>query len=260
LPSPANRRAEKIRKVVWDLADRLIADRRATGTGESDLLSRLLAARDPETQEGLSDDDIRDETIIFLIAGHETTGSALAFTLQLLGRNPDVQERVRAEAQASPRYAVDEHPYTVQVINETLRLYPPAHTVVRRATEATELLGHPVDEGRIVAVSLWGVHHQPGLWPDPFRFSPDRFAKLGTGETSRRASGYTHVPFGGGPRACIGEHLAISELVAAVAAILRHYRLRALREEPELEVDLAIRPRGSLPCRFERLGGEEETS
>ena len=252
LPTPANRRAERIRKTVWDLADRMIATRRATGAGGDDLLSRLIAARDPETQKGLTPDEIRDEAIIFLIAGHETTGSALAFTLQLLGRHRDVQDRVRAEAAAAASYGVDEHPFTVQVISEAKRLYPPAHTVVRRATQATELLGHPIDEGGIVAVSLWGIHHQPGLWQDPFRFSPDRFAEIGTGETSRRASGYTHVPFGGGPRACIGEHLAMAELVAAVAALVERYRIHAQLEEPKREVDLAIRPLGTLPCRFER--------
>ena len=248
-PSPANRRAEGIRKEVWGLADRLIAARRASGAEGDDLLSRLIKARDPETGEALSDDDVRDEAIIFLIAGHETTGSALAFTLHLLGRHPEVQDRVRAEALEAPD--VDQLPYTTQVINESMRLYPPAHTVVRRASEETELLGYRVDKGRIVAVNIHGIHHRADVWPDPFRFSPDRFDAGGAaGDRSRRASGYTHLPFGGGPRACIGEHLAMAELVAAVAALVRRYRLESLLEEPDLEVDLAIRPRGSLPARF----------
>ena len=260
-PSRANRRAERIRRVVWGLADSLIADRRATGAHAGDLLSRLLTARDPETGEALGDDDVRDEAIIFLIAGHETTGSALAFTLFLLGRHQDVQERVRAEVLAgggddeAAGFDIDKLPYTTQVVNEAMRLYPPAHTVVRRAAETTELHGYQVDQGRIVAVNIWGIHHRPSLWSDPFEFSPDRFASTeASGERSRRASGYTHLPFGGGPRACIGEHLAMAELVAAVAALMRRYRLRSLQETPDVEVDLALRPRGSLPCRFEALG------
>ena len=262
LPSPANRRAEAIRRVVWGVADRLIADRRASGAIGDDLLSRLIRARDPETGEGLTDDDVRDEAIIFLIAGHETTGSALAFTLQLLGRHPDVQERVRSEAVDAAGggdgalFEAERLPFTTQVLNEAMRLYPPAHTVVRRAVEKTEVLGYTVDEGRIVAVSIWGIHHRPGIWPDPFSFLPDRFGQgAAAGERSRTASGYTHLPFGGGPRACIGEHLAMAELVAAVAALVARFRLRSELEAPGVEVDLSLRPRGRLPCRLEPVGG-----
>ena len=255
-PSPANRRAEAARKVVWDLADGLIADRRAGGAQGQDLLSRLLTARDPETDEGLSDDDVRDEAIIFLIAGHETTGSALAFTLHLLGRHQEVQERVRAEVAEAPAYDVDELPYTTQVVNESMRLYPPAHTVVRRAAEETELLGYPVDKGRIVAVNIWGIHHRESVWPEPFDFSPERFeATAAPGTRSRQGTAYTHVPFAGGPRACIGEHLAMAELVAAVAALVRRYRLRSETGTPGVQVDLSLRPRGVLGCRLEPLGG-----
>ncbi|HEX2046361.1 MAG TPA: cytochrome P450 [Acidimicrobiales bacterium] len=255
-PSPANRRAEAARKVVWDLADALIAERRGSGARGNDLLSRLLTARDPDTDEGLSDDDVRDEAIIFLIAGHETTGSALAFTLHLLGRHPEVQERVRAEVEGAAAYDVDELPYTTQVVNESMRLYPPAHTVVRRASEETELLGYPVEKGRIVAVNIWGIHHRESVWRQPFDFSPERFETTATpGERSRRGTAYTHLPFAGGPRACIGEHLAMAELVAAVAALVGRYRLQSLESTPAVQVDLSLRPRGVLPCRLEPLGG-----
>jgi cytochrome P450 len=251
-PSPANRKAERIRRVVWDLADRLIAKRRASGAEGEDLLSRLLRARDPDTGEALSDAEVRDEAIIFLIAGHETTGSALAFTLQLIGRRPDVQERIRSEARDATADTVEHLPYTVQVVNESMRLYPPAHTVVRKASSETELVGYKVEEGRIVAVSIWGIHHRASLWPDPDKFDPDRFESTqAAGERSRVASGYTHLPFGGGPRSCIGEHLAMAELVAAVAALIRHYRLESALEEPAIEVDLAIRPKGALQSRMQ---------
>ncbi len=258
-PTPANRRAESIRRTVWGLADSLIANRRETGAQGNDLLSRLLRATDPDTGERLSDDDIRDEAIIFLIAGHETTGSALAFTLQLVGRHPDVQERARAEVMAAagdadPVYEVDRLPYVAQVVDEAMRLYPPAHTVVRRADSDTELLGYSVPAGRIVAVNIWGVHHREDVWPDPFAFSPDRFEERRRGpEAGRRAGGYTHIPFAGGPRACIGEHLAMAELVAAVAALLARYRLTARLDSPRVEVDLALRPKDQFPCLFEIL-------
>lgn len=267
-PSPANRRAEAIRRTVWGLADSLIADRRAAGATGTDLLSRLLSARDPESGEGLPDDAVRDEAIIFLIAGHETTGSALAFTLYLLARDADVQDEVRDEVQrAGPDLDLDQLPLAHHVVSEAMRLYPPAHTVVRRAVQEGELLGHPLEKGRIVAVNIWGIHHRPTIWPDPGEFRPGRFTepaaepaapsgRAATGETgdSGRRAGYTHLPFAGGRRACIGEHLATAELVIAVAALLRRYRLTSDQQEPGLEVDLAIRPRGTLPCRFALLG------
>jgi cytochrome P450 len=214
-------------------------------------------------REALNDADVRDEVIIFLIAGHETTGSALAFTLQLLGRHEAVQDRVREEAATAVVSAGDGRAavrdlerltYTAQVISEAMRLYPPAHTVVRRAGTDTELLGYPVHQGRIVAVSIWGVHHRPTVWPDPFAFSPERQELgLATGDSTRRSSGYRQFPFGGGPRKCIGEHLAMAELTAAVAALVARYRLRSLLEVPGVEVDLALRPRGTLPCRLEAV-------
>ena len=262
-PSPANRRGERIRKVVWNLADSLIAERRATATEGTDLLSRLLRARDPDTGDALSDADVRDEVIIFLIAGHETTGSALAFTLQLLGRHEAVQDRVRAEAAEAVELAgngkpavpdLERLPYTTAVINEAMRLYPPAHTVVRRADADTELLGYPVDKGRIVAVSIWGVQHRSTVWDDPCAFSPERqVVGAATGDSASRSSSYRQFPFGGGPRKCIGEHLAMAELTVAVAALVRRYRLRSLREVADVEVDLSLRPRGALPCRFETV-------
>ena len=250
-PTPANRRGEAVRKIVWDTADELIAARREAGATGSDLLSRLLTATDPETGESLSDADVRDEAIIFLIAGHETTGSALAFTLYLLGRHQEVQERVRAEVRDAGS-ALDKLPYTTDVINESMRLYPPAHTVVRKALDDTELLGYPVDKGRIVAVSIWGIHHRADVWADPAAFDPDRFAALreASGGDAGRRAGYTHLPFGGGPRACIGEHLAMAELAGAVAALVGRYRLTSAQAVPTIEVDLALRPKGELPCLF----------
>lgn len=256
-PSPANRRAERRRKVVWDLADGLIAKRAAGDRSRLDLLSLLLEARDPDTGEALSHDEVRDEALIFLIAGHETTGSTLAFTLHLLGRHPEVQDRVRDEVQAagedpSGTLNVEALPFTTAVVNESLRLYPSAHTVVRSAVEETEVLGYPVAEGGIVAVSIWAIHHRPDLWPEPDGFEPDRFTRSGVGHHAGGVK-YSHLPFGGGPRSCIGEHLAMTELVVAVAALARRFRWEALLDVPPTEVDLSLRPHGVLPARLHPL-------
>jgi cytochrome P450 len=258
-PSRANRRAAAHRRRLWELADELIAKRVAAEGDSTDLLGLLLEARDPETGEGLTPRDVRDEALIFLIAGHETTGSALAFTLQLVGRHPDVQERVRSEvrdadaADPTSPLGLDRLPYTTQVVNESLRLYPPAHTVVRSATDDTEVLRCPVERGGIVAVSIWGIHHRADLWPAPHEFSPDRF-EADAEENKGAATRYSHIPFGGGPRSCIGDQLALTELVVAVAAVIRRFRVDALLPAPPTDVDIVLRPHGVLPARLEPVG------
>ncbi len=254
LPSPANRRAAAHRKAVWDLADGLIAKRTAAAGDGSDLLSLLLTAEDPDTGEQFSTRDVRDEALLFLLAGHETTGATLAFALHLLGRHPEVQERVRAEvhevtADGTTVLDQDQLPVTTRVVRETLRLYPPAHTVVRNATEETELLGYPISPGGIVAVSIWGIHHREDLWPDPMTFSPDRFDPAVSGSPGATTR-YAHLPFSGGPRSCIGEQLALTEMVVAVAAVIGRFHVVSELDEPPTEVDLTLRPRGELPARF----------
>jgi len=258
LPTPSNRRAAAAQAEVYGLVDRLIARRRAADHAGDDLLGLLLAARDPEGTGGIDDRGIRDQVLVFLLGGHETTASALALTLQLLATHPDVQERARAEVgrvladrRAAPE-DVERLRYTAQVVDEALRLYPPGHTVVRTAVEDVRLLGHEVPRGRIVALSFWGIHHNPSVWRDPERFDPDRFAPSESGEDDATSQlRYRHLPFGGGPRACIGVHLALTELVIAVAEVLRAYRLRAVVAEPRLDVGLTLRPLGPLPCRVE---------
>lgn len=258
LPTPANRRALRARDDLNDLVDDLVARRRAAEGGRPDLLNLLLDARDPETGVALDDREVRDQVLIFLIAGHETSWATLAFTLHLLGAHPDVQARVRAEVTdvvGTERIELDhvkQLTYTQQVIDESMRLYPPVHTVLRRATRDTEVLGRAVPAGRIVGVSLWGIHHNPAIWPDPYRFDPDRFA---SGDHHR----YSHIPFGGGPRSCIAADLAIAELAIAVATVVSTFELRSLVDEPELDVAVTIRPKGPLPCRFQPLDGRHST-
>ena len=247
VPTPSNRRAERARRQLWGQVDRLIAERRQGPLDGDDLLSLLLTARDPEDGTALDDDAVRDQALILLLGGHETTGTTLALTLQLLGRHAEVQQRVREEVVA----VVGERPvaaadlphlaYVTQVLDETMRLYPPGHTLVRHARAATTLDGQAVPAGHLVAVSVWGVHHNPDVWPDPDRFDPDRF---GAGEVGR----YDHLPFGGGPRGCIGQHMATAELIVAVATLVRAFELKPELEDVPLDVGVALRPKGRLPC------------
>ncbi|HWH33799.1 MAG TPA: cytochrome P450 [Acidimicrobiales bacterium] len=256
-PSPYNRRAARFRRDLWDMVEELIA-RRSDGASHDDLLGRLLSARDPETGAALSRAAVRAHALTILLAGHETTASSLAFTLHLLGRYPAVQERVRHEVMAAVgegRIAaahLDGLRYTAQVVDEALRLYPPVHTLVRRAGAASTLCGHRIPRGRIVAVSVWGIHRNPAVWPEPERFEPDRFDG---GEGAPPDDRYTHLPFGGGPRACLGRFLATAELVTAVAAVVRAYRIQSPEERPQLDAGITLRPAGALRCRLEPLAG-----
>jgi len=264
-PSASGHRAKRARQTVWDFVDGLIAQRRAQSQIDGgDLLSLLLTARDPDTGVGLDDRAVRDQALIFLLAGHETTGATLAFALHLLGRDPAVQERVREEvgrvAGAGPVAAqhLEGLQFTTQVVNEAMRLYPAGHTVVRRSRERTTLAGHEIPSGQIVAVSVWALHHNPAVWPDPYRFDPDRFAPSGAGnegDHAGRAHRYNHLPFGGGPRSCIGQYLAMAEMVVAVATIVRALRLESLVETPRLDVGVSLLPLGELPARVEPCVG-----
>lgn len=272
LPTPANRRAERARRAVWDFVEALIARRRAAAQDSApgapaaaaggDLLSLLLTAQDPDTGDVLDDIAVRDQALIFLLAGHETTGAALAFALHLLGRHPEVQQRVRDEVQQvaarRPIEADDiEHlSYTSQVIEETMRLYPPGHTLVRRAHEEGVLGGHHrIPAKRIVAISVWAIHHNPAVWPDPYRFDPDRFSRREApgkdgAEGATQPSRYAHLPFGGGPRGCIGQYLAMAEMIVAIATIVRAFDLESLMDAPALDVGVSLLPAGPLACRL----------
>ena len=258
-PTPTSRRAGRARQSLRALVDGLIANRKAGALDGSDLLSLLLSARDPHDGSALDDLAVRDQALIFLLAGHETAGSALAFALHLLGRHETVQERVRQEVAsvagtgAIGPDAVDRLAYTAQVVNEAMRLYPPAHILVRRAQQPATCSGREVEPGQFMAVSIWGIHHNPGVWPEPDRFDPDRFG-AGTvttdGDPDGQSSRYRHLPFGGGPRGCIGQHLAFAELVVAVATVVRAYRLESVADGPDLHVRLTLKPGGELPCRL----------
>ena len=185
VPTRPNRTAERARRELWGLVDGLIAERRAGALDGDDLLTLLLTARDPEDGTALGDDAVREQALILLVGGHETTATTLALTLQLLGRHPDVQQRVRDEVAAvvgDRPVGADDLPrltYAAQVVDETMRLYPPGHTLVRHAHQATTLDGSEVPAGHLVAISIWGVHHNPDVWPDPDRFDPDRFGAAG---------------------------------------------------------------------------------
>jgi cytochrome P450 len=252
-PLPSNRRAAGARRALYGVVDELIEHRKQTGTDGDDLLSRLLAARDADTGEAMDEQHVRDEALIFLLAGHETTSTALTFTLHLLGRHPEEQERVHAELAATldgrPPTAADAHGLerTAMVLKEAMRLYPPAYATGRRAEVEDEIGGYRIPQGAQMVVSQWATHRHPQFWDEPELFDPERF----TEEREAARHPYAYFPFGRGRRACIGSSFAMLESLAAVAVLMQRFRIEAEPGPVQLDTEgITLRPAGAVPIRF----------
>ena len=239
LPLAANRRFWRALRELDDVVFRIVADRRRTVRDEADLLSMLLSARDEDTGAGMTDRQLRDEVVTMLLAGHETTSLALAWTYYLLSRNPDAEAGIADEVnrvigEARPSFAhLDGLVHTRRVLEESLRLYPPAWGFSRRALADDDIVGYRIRRGWLVFMIPFVVHRRAALWPDPERFDPDRFAPERVAARPR----FAYIPFGGGPRACVGNQFAMVEALLIVATIAQRYRIEIvpgqdIRPEP----------------------------
>ena len=249
---PGPRRALR---TLDDIVFGIIRTRRAGGGDGDDLLTTLLELRDEDTGEGMTDRQLRDEVMTLLLAGHETTANALAWTWYLLARHPDVEAKLRTELGAvlgSRRPGVDDLPrlpWTRMIIDEAMRLYPPAWFVSRRAKEDDEIGGYRIPARSNVALSPWVTHRHPEFWPDPETFDPERFAPERVAARPR----FAYFPFGGGPRLCIGNAFALTEAQLVLATVASRWRLELLPGHAvELEPLVTLRPRGGLPMRVRR--------
>lgn len=197
----------------------------ATGAPQRDLLDLILAARDPETGRGFSPEEVRDQVATMLLAGHETTALGLFWSLTLLAQAPDWQERLAEEAGAA------EQPLTRAVVEEALRLYPPAFAIGRLAREHDEVAGWRLRPGEVVIIAPWVLHRHRRLWEAPEAFDPRRF--LAPAAPPDR---FTYMPFGAGPRICIGAHFALTESVLVISALLRRFRVALATDRPVMPV------------------------
>jgi cytochrome P450 len=255
LPLPANRRFQRALRELDSVVYRIIAERRESRREETDLLSMFLSARDEETGAVMTDRQLRDEVMTMLLAGHETTSLALSWTYYLLSGHPDVERRVADEidrviGDGRPGFAhVDQLSCTRHAIEESLRLYPPAWGFSRLAMDDDEIRGYRVPTGSIVFVIPFVIHRRPQLWPDPDRFDPDRFAP--DRESARPR--FAYLPFGGGPRGCIGNQFAMLEAQLIIATIAQRYRIellpgQAIRPEPLI----TLRPTPGIRATLKR--------
>jgi cytochrome P450 len=245
VPTPRNRRFAKAMAELDGLLFRIISERRRAAPRD-DLLGTLLAAQDDDGAR-MSDAQLRDEAITLFLAGHETTALALAHTLYLLARHPEIEQKLHAELHGVlgdrlPTAAdVRALPYTECVLKEAMRLYPPAWTTGREVLEPIELRGVTMPRGAQIFLSQWIVHHDARWFPDPERFDPERFRP----ERAKALPRYAYFPFGGGPRICIGNHFAMMEATLMLALIVGRWQL-ALEPGQKLELapSVTLRQRG----------------
>ncbi len=247
IPTARNREFHSVMQFMDGLMYGLMAERRRTGASQNDLLDLLLQARDEETGDGLSDQELRDEALTIFAAGHETTANALAWTWYLLATHPEAKTQFHEEVDRVlqgrlPRTDDLQHlPYTKAVFDESLRLYPPAPAVQRKAAIHSTVGGISLPESAFVLVGTSNLHRHPNFWTNPEQFLPERWLN-----DQQPRSRYAYMPFGAGPRACVGIHFASVEGPLLLALIARRYDLQLAQEHVEPELMVTLRPKGGL--------------
>jgi cytochrome P450 len=256
IPTAENRRFNAAKALFGETISRLITQHRAHSG--PDLLSMLLEARDAETGESMSDQQLQDEVFTFLVAGLETTVAALRWALILLAQHPEVLQRVRAEQRSvcgsePPRAAqVASMPYTRMVIDETLRLYPPVFGLSRRVVKDDVIAGYAIPKGAQVLVSPYALHRHPDIWQHADSFDPE--AHFGPQHTER--SRFAYIPFGAGPRQCIGNALALLELQILLPVLASAFDFElADTTGTQPEPSMTLRPRGPVLMHLRAAGG-----
>jgi cytochrome P450 len=254
LPYPGRRRAARAREHMLREAARLVTQRRQVPSARADLLDLLLQARDEQTGRVMSDDELVRNLTAFILAGHETTAVALTWTLWLLAKYPDVQDQVAAEAQATigsgavESQHVDRLTFTRQVLQEAMRLYPPVPAISRQPLAPLALGGERLSPATQVMITIYPLHRNRRVWQNPHSFDPDRFAVEQTKARPRCA----YLPFGAGPRICIGASFAMIEATVVLAHLIHAFRFKAVAgHRPHPVARVTLRPRGGMPLYIE---------
>ena len=255
IPTPYNLKWRRSMKRLDRIVYGLIAARRGRGVGDDDILDCLIQALDEDTGEGMDEKQVRDQMVTLMLAGHETSANALAWTLYLLDTHPDVEarlaENLAAALNGAPATADDlpRIPYLKQVVQESLRIYPPVWGYGRRSEQQEEFNGHVLPANAHVSVVPYALHRHPEFWPDPERFDPDRFQP----NRAESRHPYSYLPFAAGPRTCIGAGMAMLETQLVLAQILQRFRVRIVPGHPiETMAKITLKPRYGMPATLSR--------
>lgn len=248
LPTPRHRRFQEAVASLDRIVDGVLQSRRQRG-GPRDLLGMLMEATDEETGRRMDDRQLHDEVMTFLLAGHETTATALTWTFRLLAEHPDAERRLHHEVDSvlgGRAPTIDDLPrlaYARMVFEESMRLYPPAWAMGRLAIGDDVVMGYDFPAGSLVAIAPYLIHRHPEFWPDPERFDPERFSP----QAVRARVPFSYIPFGAGPRQCIGNHFAMQEGIVVLARIAAQFRLALVPGRTiELEPNVTLRPKEGL--------------
>jgi len=234
---------------------RIIQERRASGKSHNDLLDMLLATRYEDTNEGMTDKQLLDESLILFVAGHETSANALAWAFYLLCKNPDATEKIRAEYKqvvGNRKVEFSDFPklkYTTQVIQETMRIYPPAWITDRLANEPDDIKDYHIPKDRMFAIYIYGLHHSKKYWKKPEKFLPERFEK----ENMKGKPAFAYMPFGGGPRLCIGNNFAMMEMQLVILELLKRYNFELMKNQKiEAMPYVTLQPKYGIQIKLEK--------
>lgn len=229
---------------------------RSMNKPQGDLLDMLLNREDGQPLTKIRERLVRDQIVTFLIAGHETVASALTWTLYLLAKHPSIAEPLREQVvsvlgrQEPTSQALEEIPFLRMVFQEGLRLYPPAWLITRKALQEDEVCGYTILPNSLLVISPYTLHRHPVFWNNPEEFKPQRFSP----DISKESPRFSYIPFGGGPRLCIGDEFAMLEGQIVLAAILQHFRFTLVRQEVAAEPLVTLLPRGGMWMKLHKTG------
>jgi cytochrome P450 len=250
VPTRHNREFNQSKALLDKVVLELVESRRQSSTPQRDVLQMLLAAQDEESGTGMTDQQLRDEVLTLLTAGHETIGAALSWTWHLLSLNPEIQSDLAREVSGvlngrTPTPAdLPKMPLATAVFEESMRLYPPAWGMPREAIEPDVINGYPVPAKAIVNLSQWVTHRHPAFWKEPDRFDPSRFLPGAAHDRPRMA----YFPFGGGPRICIGNHFALQEGPLVIAALIQKFDFAPVPGHKIVpDATFTLRPKTGVP-------------
>jgi cytochrome P450 len=257
VPTPRNLRENKAMQTSRDYVMRLIKERRADGKDYGDVMSALLQAVDADNGETMTDEQVWAELMGLFIAGHETTAIMMTWALYALAKQPELQDKLYAEVSEvmqgdTPTLDdLEAMTFTDSVLKETLRHYPPAWSLfLRELVDDTEIGGHKLPKGAIIFISPWVMHHDPRHWDKPNVFDPSRFE----GDWKSERPSYSYMPFGGGPRVCMGAHMAEMEAEVMLATMVKQFtfELSEPDQEPGFNPTLTLHPANGMPLRIRR--------